>query len=442
MSTIDLPSPPGPLHPSRRLYRFVILFFVAMLLYGSYFAYDSIGAIAPELIETLGLPRATVGNLYTMYSIAAFFVVLIGGVLTDRLGIRMASLLFNSLVVLGSTVVAFSKNLPILYMGRLIFGAGSEALVVAQSAILARWFKGKELALAFGIGLTISRLGTLFSFNIEALVSKHFGGYHYALWAAVLFCLVSWLCNLVFIAMDRHGERVLDLPRPSAGDPIRLGDIGQFGATFWLVTLLCVTFYSAVFPFTSLSTDFFHDKWQIPTTVDREGGFLVQALGNFLHLFSTAGGITSIPIFASMCLAPFAGALVDRIGHRASLMILGSVLFVPAHLLLGFSTLYPAYPMILLGAAFVLVPAAMWPSIPLIVQKERVGTAYGLMTMIQNLGLLTFPVLNGRLRDYTHSYTASQTMFASLGLVGLVCAVALKVADARSGSVLEKPEVR
>jgi len=427
---------PGLLHPSRKPYRFALLFVVAMLIYGSYFAYDSIGAIAPELIKSLGIDRSTIGNMYSMYSLAAIVVVFIGGLVADRLGMRFASLLFNAMVTLGTVIVALANRVGVLYLGRAVFGAGSEALIVAQNAILARWFTGKELALAFGLTLTVSRLGTLFSFNTEALISKYFGGYRYALWAAVLFCCVSLLCNFVFIVMDRHGERVLGLPTPQAGDRIRLADIAKFGASFWYVTLLCVTFYSAVFPFTSLSTDFFHNKWHIPTTTETEGGFLVQAFSSFLHMFSTAGGITAIPMFASMCLAPFAGHLVDRIGRRATLMVIGSVLFIPAHLLL-LTELYPAYPMMLLGAAFVLVPAAMWPSIPLIVAKERVGTAYGVTTAIQNIGLFSFPYLNGMLRDLTKTYTASQIMFAGLGVVGLVSALLLKLADERGGRALE-----
>ena len=157
-------------------------------------------------------------------------------------------------------------------------------------------------------------------------------------------------------------------------------------------------------------------------------------------MFSTAGGISSIIIFASMILAPFAGRFVDKVGKRGTLMIFGSLLMIPAHLSMGLTNIYPVIPMIVLGAAFVLVPAALWPSIPMIVRKERVGTAFGLMTAIQNVGLALFPFLNGLLRDATKSYTASMVMFASLGLFGLLFAVLLKRADAREGGVLEKPK--
>ncbi len=429
----------GAFHPSRRAYRFTILLFVSLLTYGSYFAYDSLGAIAPTLLEVLGVDRSAIGATYTLYSVAAIVSVLLGGLLIDRIGTRSAALIFAGLVALGAAIVALAPNIWWIYVGRFIFGAGSESLVVAQSAILARWFTGKELALSFGIALTISRLGTLFSFNTEELIARYFGDYRAALWAAVILCLVSLGAAAVYWAMDRHGERVLRLAETGAEEKVNLRDIGRFPASFWYVAILCVTFYSAIFPFTALSTDFFHDKWGLPLEAGGGGSFLAQVFSNFLHMFSTAGGTTSIIIFASMVFAPFAGQLVDRIGRRATLMVFGSLLMIPSYLVMGFTHVPPRYPMMLLGAAFVLVPAAMWPSVPLIVPKELTGSAFGLITMIQNIGLALFPWLNGTLRDLTHSYSASMVMFASLGLVGFVFAWLLRRADAREGGVLERP---
>ncbi|MBN2029412.1 MFS transporter [bacterium] len=426
-------------HPATKLYRFTILLFVSLLTFGSYFAYDVIGAVAPSLIEEMGAQRGTVGTMYTMYSIAAILSVFIGGFLIDRLGTRIASIAFSILVFVGACIVAFSNSLPVLFIGRFVFGAGSEPLIVAQVAIVARWFKGKEMALAFGITLTVSRLGTLFSFNTGELIASHFGGYHYALIAAMLFCLISLLANIVYILMDKHGETVLKLKDEEGEEKIVLRDIKYFGGSFWMITLLCTAFYSAIFPFTALSTDFFVDKWGIARTAEVSGYFLSQIFNNFLHMFSTSGGITSIIIFASMILAPFAGHLVDKVGRRASLMIFGSIVMIPSYLILGLTSVYPAYPMIFLGIAFVFVPAAMWPSVPLIVQKKYVGTAYGLMTMIQNIGLGLFPLLNGVLRDLTQSYMTSMIMFAMLGLCGLAFALLLKKNDLKKGSVLDKP---
>jgi MFS family permease len=427
----------GVFHPSTRLYRFTILIFISLLVLGSYFAYDSIGALENTLMAELHLDRSTIGTLYTAYSVAAIAIVFFGGMLYDKLGPRKASLFFSILVFVGAVIVAVAKGKWTLIFGRLVFGAGSESLIVVQSAIISRWFKGKEMAMAFGIALTLSRVGTVFAFNTEELIADHFHSFRTALWAAALLCLFSVICNLVFIVMDRHGEKVLSLQKAEAGDKIVFSDLKKFTSSYWFVVLLCVTFYSAIFPFTALSSDMFHDKWGIPNVTVMTGGFLSKVFYNFTHMFNTAPGITSITIAASMFFAPFAGGLVDRFGRRASLMVVGALIMIPAHLMLGLTHWNPIPMMALLGVAFVLVPAAMWPSVPLVVEEKRVGTAFGLMTAIQNLGLGLFPFLNGKLRDMTGSYTATQVMFAGLGMMGLIFAFLLLRADKRNGGVLE-----
>ncbi len=433
-------APVGFFHPSRPIFRYANLLFISSLTFGSYFAYDIIGAIAPSLIEGLHAGRKTVGAFNTMYSIAAILVLLFAGILIDRLGTRKASIIFSALVFIGAAVVWQAKSIPLMFVGRFIFGAGSEPLVVAQSAMLARWFKKKELALSFGVALTVSRLGSLFALTNGELITKFFGSYRNALLFAVGACALSLIGNLCYIVMDKKGEKILNLRDESAGDKIVFKDVKEFKAPFWYVTFLCLTFYAAVFPFQTLATDFFATKWGIALTAPAPGSFWAQIFNNFAHMFSTAGGIASIIIFTSMILAPFAGRLVDRVGKRATFMIAGSLLMIPCHLAMGLTKIYPVYPMILLGFAFVLVPAALWPSVPLIVRQERVGTAFGLMTAIQNIGLGLFPLLSGLLRDKTGNYVASQVMFASLGIVGLVFALLLRRADRRAGRILEMPQ--
>jgi len=440
MTNAATAEPAGFFHPTRPIYRFVNLLFISSLSFGSYFAYDIIGAIAPSLVDELKAARATVGTMNTMYSIAAILVVLFGGMLIDKLGTRKASIIFSVLVLAGAAIVWQARSIPLIFLGRFVFGAGSEPLVVAQSAMLARWFKNKEMAMAFGVQLTVSRLGSLFAFNTGELFTKNFGTYRAALMAAVGACALSLIGNLCYIVLDRRGEKALNLRDESAGDKIVFKDIKEFKPTFWFVTALCFTFYAAIFPFQSLATDFFHTKWGIALTAPAIGSFLHQVFNNLLHIFSTAGGITSIIIFASMILAPFAGRLVDRVGKRTTFMIAGALMLIPCHLAMGLTRIYPVYPMILLGFSFVLVPAALWPSVPLIVRSERVGTAFGLMTAIQNIGLGLFPLLNGLLRDRTGSYVASQVMFASLGIIGFVFALLLRRADHREGAGLEVPE--
>jgi len=426
------------LNPASRGYRIAILALASFMLFGSYFAYDSVGAIEVTLIQALGIDRGAIGTMYSAYSVAAVIAVLLGGLLIDKIGTRRASLLFSAVLTAGACIVAFAPSIGWIYAGRLLFGMGSEPLVVAQSAILARWFRGRELALSFGIALTVSRLGTLFTLNTEALIAgRH--GFRYALWVAAALCGVSLLMNLLYNSLDAKAAPVMGLAEPGGGDAIDWRDLRRgFSASYWYVVLLCVTFYSAIFPFTSLSTDFFHEKWSLPEASGEGGSFLGGVFYNFTHMFSTAQGTTSIIIFASMVFAPFAGRLVDRIGRRASLMLVGSVLMVAAHLAMGWTMIAPAVSMIVLGAAFVLVPAAMWPAVPLIVEKERVGTAFGVMTAIQNVGLLLFPWLNGQLRDRTQGYGWSQTMFAALGLAGAVFSVLLLAADRKAGGRLER----
>jgi len=427
----------GLLHPAGRPYRFVVLTFASLMAFGSYFAYDSVGAIETTLIQVFHTNRAAIGTMYTMYSVAAVFAVLAGGFLIDRAGVRLASLIFSCFIVAGAAMVAWAPDLPLLYAGRVLFGIGSESMIVAQSAIIARWFKGKELALAFGIALTICRLGTLFSFNTEQLLANRFG-WRNALWIAAGLCLASLVCNWIYTLMDRHAEPILKLPEAGGGDKITWSDVGKFRPSYWYAVGICVAFYSAIFPFTALATDFFHDKWGMPLASAEGHGFLSGVFYNFTHMFSTAQGTTSIIIAASMVLAPFAGNLVDRIGRRATLMVLGSLLIVPAHLLMGLTSIWPVFPMIVLGAAFVLVPACVWPSVPLIVDERRVGTAFGLMTALQNVGLAAFPLASGSLRDATHGYTSSQLMFAALGFCGLIFSFLLLRADRREGGRLER----
>ena len=435
MSSTDIPA----FHPSTKLYRFTLLIFISLLSLGAYFAYDIIKAIVDDIMQALQVNQDKMGWINSMYSFAAIPALFFGGYLLDKIGTRKASLIFSSFVVVGATIVAFAKTVALISLGRFLFGAGSETVIVAQSTILARWFKGRELALAFGITLTVSRLGSLFAFNTGAVIREEFGGPFYALLAAAIICGISLLANLVYIVMDKRGEKALNLRDESTEEKIHWKDVKFLNASFWYISAICVAFYSAVFPFQTLAPDFFQAKWNIPDLASHSGSFLTKVFFNMIHMFKTTGGMTSIIIFASMIFAPFAGRWVDKYGRRATVMIIGSVLMIPAHLLMGLTHLSPVPMMIVLGAAFVMVPASMWPSIPHVVRQERVGTAFGLMTAIQNIGLFLFDNINGQLRVLTGNYTASQIMFASLGIVGLVFSILLLKSDQKAGGILEKP---
>jgi len=240
-------------HPASRMYRFTILMFVSLLSYGTYFVYDGLSAIAPILIDAFQISRAAFGATKTIYSISAILCLFPGGILIDRIGTRKASLLFSSFIVLGTLIIALSPNIRVLYVGMFFLGAGSETLIIAQDSIIARWFKGKELAMAFGIVLTVSRLGSLFSYNTEALIVDFFGHYSYALWAGLIFCVLSLLSNVVYVFLDKRGEHVLELKEEEVEEKIIFSDIAKFNPSFWYVTLLCLLFYGAIFPFQHLA---------------------------------------------------------------------------------------------------------------------------------------------------------------------------------------------
>ncbi len=409
---------PGGFHPSAPAYRFSVLLSVGLMLVGSYFAYDSIGALAPLMIEGLNIDREAIGMMYSFYSWPNLVMVFIGGFLIDRFGTRIMSLIFSGLIVVGAVVVAAAPGLGLMLAGRVLFGIGSESLIVCQNAILAKWFKGKELAFAFGLALTFMRLGTLFSFNVEAAIAESFQSWRIALWAAAFLCVLSMLCNVVYVLLEKKAGGRVGLSEAPAGDKIVFRDVGKFSASYWYITALCVTFYSAIFPFTAFSTDFFVEKWHYSVV--------------------TGGRLSSIIIFASMVLAPILGRLVDKTGRRGRIMLIGSALLIPCYLVMGLTTLSPIPAMALLGFAFSLVPAALWPAVPLIVEEKSVGTAFGLMTMVQNVGLAVFPWVIGRLRDATADYTIGMLVFASLGVFAVAFSLLLRRADARAGSTLER----
>ena len=197
-------------------------------------------------------------------------------------------------------------------------------------------------------------------------------------------------------------------------------DIWKFNAAFWIISLLCVTFYSAIFPFTNHAPRFLQMKFG-----------LSAALG---------GRYTSVIMTASMIFTPILGFLVDKLGHRGKIMIVGSLMLIPAHLLLGLTTLHPAISFVLLGISFSLVPAAMWPAVPILVKEKFLGSAFGLIAWIQMFGLFIFPWLAGKVVDASGGeYTNMELMFASLGIVGLVFAVLLLRSDKKLKLGLELP---
>ncbi len=389
-----------------KFYRWVVLIFVSMAMFGNYYIYDSISPLADLLSKQLGFSDADIGLLNGIYSLPNIFLVLIGGIIIDRLGTRKSILIFAILCLTGAAFTAFQGNLTTMATGRLIFGLGAESLIVAVTTILARWFKGKELSFAFGINLTIARLGSFAALNSPTWAKALYSDWQYPLLIALIAGIISVVSVIIYIGLDRKAEKKYTLRAAGETDKIVFTDIFKFNRSFWYITLLCVTFYSAVFPFQTFAVKFFIEVHG----VTREfGGFL-----------------SSLLTFFAMVFTPLFGLLADKKGKRALLMMVGSLLLIPVFLMLVYTKINIIVPMAIMGISFSLVPAVMWPSVAYIIEESRLGTAYGLMTMIQNIGLAGFNFLIGWVNDFSGGYTAGMWIFSSLGFFGLFFAFLLR----------------
>jgi MFS family permease len=435
----DTTHPPRTLAPPPGWFRWMVLILISFAMFGNYYIYDSISPLADVLKAQLGYSDSEIGLLNAIYSFPNIIMVLIGGLIIDKIGTRKSVLIFTTVIMIGAGVTAASPHLVPMAAGRLIFGLGAESMIVAVTTAIARWFRGKELSFAFGINLTIARLGSFLALNAPTWGKSLYHYWQTPLLVTVAAGVFALICAGLYVILDRSALRWFAVPKEGAQDKVQLKEIFNFGGSFWYITALCVTFYSAMFPFQTFAIKFFQEAHG--TT--REVG----------------GNLSSLLTLAAMVFTPLFGLLVDRIGKRALFMMLGSVLIIPVYLMmaykvdlatpLGFSgfihlnidffdihSSIPAYlmvPMSMMGIAFSLIPAIMWPSVAYVVDQSKLGTAYGLMTMIQNIGLFAFNLLIGWANDFAgagaahpEGYALGMWIFSSLGFFGFVFAFLLR----------------
>lgn len=445
------------------LTRWGILLLVASVQAANYYFYDAISPLKRTLETEFGFSSSDFGLFVSFYSIPNTFLLMavLGGIILDRLGIRRTGTLFIGMMAIGGFITAYgastmyrsggpfyglmqsfwpgySPELKMMLVGRFFFGLGAETSIVVISKIIVKWFKGKELALAFGTKIGIARLGSFAAFYFSPMIKDAADPWTLAIWFAAMLLGIALLAFLVYVIfdlkLDRQTHSKVELLK--ADERFSWADLKKMltNPSFIYVSLLCVTFYSAVFPFQSFSADFFLNKFSLN---EQESG----RIASYLSL-------------GTLVFTPFFGFLVDRIGRSATLMIFGSALLVIIHLVFALTTINPVIPMIFLGITFSLVPAAMWPAVAKIVDERRIGTAYGAMFSLQNLGLWAFPLLIGIVLDrtnpgitdavkasgsYSYNYTWAILMLAGLGILGLVFALLLKREDKKSGYGLELP---
>ena len=402
--------------PPPTAYRWTVLVVISLAMFGNYYVYDAVSPIADLLKAQLGFSDKNIGLLNAIYSLPNIIMVLIGGIIIDRIGVKKGTLLFGALCFAGAVITASSGTLAIMAFGRLVFGVGAESLIVSVTCAIAKWFKGKELSFAFGINLTIARLGSFAALNSPTWAKPAFANWQWPLFITVAFGLFCIVGGVLYWIMENTADRRYEMGEAGETDKVVFTDLFRFGRSFWFVVLLCVTFYSAIFPFQTFAVKFFIEAHGM----SREfGGFLSSLLTLFAMIFT--------PLF---------GLLVDRVGRRSLFMMLGSILLVPVYLMMAYTHVHLLVPMAMMGIAFSLIPAIMWPSVAYIVEEGKLGTAYGLMTMIQNIGLAGFNLLIGWSNDFSGAgvdnpggYALGMWFFSVLGLLGFFFAWMLRRAE-------------
>ena len=440
------------------------------------FAHMFVDVISP-LKELIQLQRGWTSDVFGTYAGSEYLLnvwgfLIVAGIILDKMGIRFTGELSAIIMVVGACIkyyavsdafvgtslegwlnswwVTMPGSAKLASFGFMIFGCGCEMAGITASKALAKWFEGKEMALAMGLEMALARVGVFFIFTISPRIAG-IGGADPSVIRPVAFCsallIIGLLCYTIFCLMDKKLDKQLGAEATGeAEEEFKIGDIGKiFGSRlFWIVAMLCVLYYSAIFPFQKFAANMLQSNLGISAT----------AAADIFRWF---------PIGAAF-ITPFLGWFLDRKGKGATMLILGSLLMIICHT--TFALVLPAVPskaiafsaIILLGISFSLVPAALWPSIPKIMDKRYLGSAYSLIFWVQNFGLSGTPILIGYalektnpgvaeqiaagVEGATYNYTVPMLLFASLGVLALLFALWLKADDARKHYGLEQPNIK
>lgn len=445
--------------------RWSVLALVAFTMLCGYFLTDVMSPLKPMLEKELLWDSLDYGIFTSAYGWFNVFLLMLifGGIILDKMGVRFTGMGACLLMVLGCGLkyyaitfltagsgMIFGMKLQVFLaaFGYAIFGVGVEIAGITVSKIIVKWFKGKEMALAMGLEMATARIGTMLAMAVTVPLATFFGvtladgTFKPNIPAPILLCLIMLCIGTIAFFIYTFIDKKLDAQLDDEGEteePFRVKDIfsimGNKG--FWLIALLCVLFYSAVFPFLKYATDLMVQKYHVDP--------------------SLAGTIPSLLPLGTLFLTPFFGNLYDRIGKGATLMIIGSVLLICVHLLFTLPILnvwwFATAVMIVLGIAFSLVPSAMWPSVPKIIPENQLGTAYALIFWVQNWGLMGVPLLIGWVLNsfckgpvvkgvQTYDYTLPMSIFTLFGVLALIVALMLKAENKKKGYGLQKANIQ
>jgi MFS family permease len=350
-------------------YRWTVLIFLSLAMFGNYYIFDSINPLVDIFKEQLGFSATVIGYLNSFYNAAAILALAVGGIIVDRFGTKKAITLFAVLCLIASIWMILSGKAWSMLGARFMLGLGAEPLIVAVTTALAKWFKGKELSFAFGVNLLIARAASWLADNSATWAPWSFDGTWYRpLYFGVVAGGICVAAAVTYWILEARGEKLFTVGEAAATDKLAIRDAFVFGRTFWYIVALCVTFYATVFSFRLFGIDYFisaHDR-------SRE----------------TAGQLNGFLPLMAMWATPVFGLIADKVGKRASFMLFGSVIMPIVFMLMGYSHVTLWLPVGMLGVAFSLIPAIMWPSVAYLVEERRLGSAYALMTLCQQVGWL------------------------------------------------------
>lgn len=448
-----------------KLMRWTVLVLISGLLFATYWFYDFFSGLKQLMESELNLTSSEYGTLISATTWANLIgMIIVGGIILDKWGIRIAGVIFGLVTTIGSGLVALgagqylsdesSTNLILMIVGRVLFGSGIEALCVIITRTIVKWFKGYELAMAMAINVAFGRIGSAMAtaFSIDIAGGQVSPPVNFAFGLIV----VAFLMFFVYLIFDvKIDKQIQEDPNTEEEEPFRFSDLGKLvtDKSFVLIALLCVAFYSAVFPFMQYAPDLLVNKFGFSSELpNMDAMSFMEKVGVFL---TNGPKVASLIPLGTILFTVIFGRVVDTKGKAASLMILGSVLVIFAHLSLSiFNVVWLGYLGLLsLGIAFSLVPAAMWPCVAKIVPEHRLGTAYASMFTVQNWGLALFFWGIGKVLDMANAdnldeiragrahydYTVPILMLVALGAIAIVLAFMLRKADKEQGYGLELP---
>jgi len=465
--------------------RWGALAIISITMFAGYFLTDVMSPLKPLLEKQYGWSSTSYGLFTSAYGwLNVFFgMLIIGGIILDKKGVRFTGLLSSGIMVVGASLKYYGVSTPelseVTYFGMqgqvffasigfAIFAVGVEVAGITVSKIIVKWFKGYEMALAMGMQMAVARIGTMLAMVAPVPLATYFTNEHLQkvggelvmksgpsisapIAFALLLLVIGFIAFFIYVAMDRKLDASeVGLEDSSSEDEFKISDIFVIvkNKGFWLIAFLCVLFYSSVFPFIKYAADLMVNKYGLSSEI--------------------AGAIPSLLPLGTLFLTPLFGSVYDKKGKGATMMILGAVLIVIVHSIFSLPILnywFVAVVLVMiLGVALSLVPSAMWPSVPKIIPENQLGTAFSLIFWIQNWGLMGVPLLIGYVLDQSnpqvlaakaqiengvegvtvplYDYTNPMLIFAGLGVLAILVAFLLKMEDKKKGYGLQLPNIQ